>query len=87
MTQTTITAEVHETFDVHRHFAPQVALDLVASLNDVANTPCLIFAKVLGPQSELHSRGGADVMRQLASNSVDVLKRDDDSLLRRKINS
>ena len=29
MANTTIAAEIHQTFDVHRHFATQVALDCV----------------------------------------------------------
>ena len=35
MTQTTITTEIHQTFDIHCYFTAQITFNFVVALNDL----------------------------------------------------
>src|SRR6266852_3507468 len=87
MTQSPITTQVHQALDVHRHFASQVAFDLAGAFNHLANPFDLVLVQILGPGHQVDSRRRADVVSGFLSDPVNVLKRDDDPLLRRQVDS
>ena len=87
MPQSAETAEVHQALDVHRHFAPQIAFDLVSSFDHFANPARLVIGEILGSNRELNSSRCADVVRGFLPDAVDVLKRDHHPLLRGEIDA
>src|SRR5262249_36937260 len=60
---------------------------LVAAFDHLADPPSLLIGEIFGPHREIHPRLGEDVLGGLVSDSVDVLQRDDDPLLRREGNA
>lgn len=82
MAQPAVAPEVHEPLDVHGRVASQVAfndeitVDRFSDLQDLCIGQ-LVHAPLLG-DADL----GADVVRQLRPDAVDVLKGDNDALLR-----
>src|ERR1700690_4275340 len=49
MPQAAVAAEIHQTLDVHRHFAPQIALDPELAVNQLADTQNFIIAQLVHP--------------------------------------
>src|SRR5580698_4098298 len=49
MPQAAVAAKVHQTLDVHRHFAPQIALDPEFTVDQLADTQDLIVAQLVDP--------------------------------------
>src|SRR5690606_17849045 len=85
MAQPAITAEVHQPLDVQLHFAPQVALDHVVAVDDLADLQHFLigqlrYAAGLRNAHLLHNLpglGGPDAMN--------VLERDKDALVGRYV--
>src|SRR5207253_3078137 len=72
VTDAAIRPDVHEPLHVHRHLAPQVALDLQLALDDVAHTPRLVFRPRLDTLVRIDVRLRKDVLRRRPPDAVDV---------------
>ncbi|SIT55332.1 hypothetical protein BQ8794_210025 [Mesorhizobium prunaredense] len=87
MTQAAIAAEVHEPLDVHRHFAAQIALDLVVAVDRLADLQHFRVGQLvdaaLGRDADLVD----DLLGEALANAVNVLKRNDDALVGRNVDA
>src|SRR5262249_1501812 len=72
--QAAVAAEVHEPLDVHGDLAPEITLDLVVGLDDLADGAGLLLGEVLGPRGQVDPRLGHDVLGGLVADPVDVLE-------------
>jgi hypothetical protein len=50
MTQTAITTDVHQTFDVHLHTLSKVAFNLTLRFQNSTNATQLVFAQIPNPR-------------------------------------
>src|SRR5438105_8946282 len=85
VTKAAITAEIHQAFDVHRHFATQIAFDHIIVINRLADLDDFVFrqitdATVLGDPDLV-----ADVLGIGWADAVDIAQRDFDALVGRNI--
>src|SRR5690606_31997757 len=85
MAETAIAAEVHEALDVHRHFAAQVALDDIVTVDGLADLQDLRVGELIHPPLRRNTNLLADFLREFRTNAMNVLERDDNALLRRNI--
>src|SRR5262245_1436788 len=85
--QPAIAAEVHEALDVHRHLAPQIALDLVLGLEDIADAADLVLVEVVGPLVERDVSLLQDLARERLADPVDVSERDFHPLVAREVDA
>jgi hypothetical protein len=49
MTQSPITSEVHQPFDVHGDLCPEFTLDFIIIIDDFADIVDLLFRQIIGP--------------------------------------
>src|SRR5215475_9808030 len=56
MTQSTISADVHQTLDVHLDALAQIAFDLALGLEHGANPAQIVFTQILDPNINVHIR-------------------------------
>src|SRR5690349_18737049 len=87
MPQPAIAAEIHQPLDVELNFAPQVALDHVVAVDQLADVEHFLVGELrhapLGRQAQLlHDLSGL-----LLPDSMDVLQCDDDALVGRKVDT
>src|SRR2546430_5508496 len=80
VTKAAVTAEIHQAFDVHRHFATQIALDHIVVINCLADLDDFVLrqitdAAVLGDPDLV-----ADVLGIGWADAVGVAQRDFDAL-------
>src|SRR5205814_976782 len=61
--QAAVATEIHKALDVERDLAAQVAFDLVALLERLADPVDLVFGEVLGPLPGIELGRGADLLR------------------------
>src|SRR5213079_3025970 len=61
MSHAPVRADVHQAFDVLAHLAPQVALDLVAAVDDLAQAVDLILGQVARARVGRDVGGGQDL--------------------------
>ena len=47
MTNTTVTTDIHQTFDVERRFRTKITFDFVLSTDDFADFSCLVIRPIL----------------------------------------
>src|SRR5690606_15918459 len=87
MTQAAIAAEIHQPLDVHRHLAPQIALDHVVAVDRLADLQHLSVGELVHPPLWRNTDLLADLLRELGSDTVNILESDDDALLRRNVNA
>src|SRR3569833_2348966 len=87
LTQAAIAAEVHESLDVHRHFAAQVAFDHVLTVDQFANLQNLRVGQLRHPPFHRQVEAGHDVIGDLLADAMDILQRDNDALAGRKIDA
>src|SRR5439155_17942841 len=83
--QAAIAAEVHQALDVEAHLAAQVAFDLVALFERLADAVDLVFGEVLGPLGGIELRRGTDLLRGGLADPIEVLQRRLDLLLAGKV--
>src|SRR5262245_47144464 len=87
MAQAAVRAQIHQPLDVHRHFAAQVALDLVVAVDRLADLQDLGVGQLadapLGRDADLVH----DLLRESRADPVNVLKRDHDALVRRYVDA
>src|SRR5262249_52268672 len=85
--ESAVAAEVHEALDVLLNLSAQIAFDLVASLDDVADRLHVGFRELVHLAVLGDVRLLADLLRGRTTDSVDVRKRERDGLAAREIDS
>src|SRR4029450_4205894 len=87
VTQSAIAAEIHQPLDIELNFAPQIALDHVIAVDDLANLEYLGIRELrhapLGRQINL----AHDILGDLGPDAMDVLQRDHHALVGRQIDT
>jgi len=87
MAESAIAADVHQPFDVHRYFTPEIAFDSHLFVDDFANAVDLVIGQIA------HARIGTDIrslqqhLTGVESDPINVWQRCFDSLVARKIDS
>jgi len=87
MAQTPVAAKVHQTLDIHRHFAPQITLNLVVSIYGLADLQNFGVGKLIDTPFQWNANLVADLVGKPVADAVNVLQRDDDALIRRNVNA
>jgi hypothetical protein len=87
MPEAPIAAEVHQPLDVHRHFAPEVALDEMVMVDEIADLGDFGVRQLGGAALVRDVDLGADILRLGRPDAVNVLQRDDDALVGRDIDA
>src|SRR4029450_9068107 len=81
VTEAAIAAEIHQPLDIELNFAPQIALDHVIAVDDLANLEHLGIRELrhapLGRQINL----AHDILGNLGPDAMDVLQRDHHALV------
>src|SRR5690606_4320003 len=87
VTQTTITADIHQPLDVPRHLRPQHALDPVGRIDRPTEAIDLLVGELVHPPIRIDTRLVQNPLGRRASDSVDVRQSDRDALLTRQIDT
>src|SRR5215211_7625551 len=85
--QAAIAAKIHQAFDVHGHIAPQVALDHVVAVDDLADLQHFLVGELRDPSRLRNSHFGHDLIGLGGADAVDVLQRDHDALVGRNVDA
>jgi len=72
MTQAAIAANVHQSLDVHRDFAPEIALYPEFFVDDVAQPLDFIFGQVPNPCIRIYASSLKKLLAGVQANTVDV---------------
>jgi hypothetical protein len=72
MTKTAIAANVHQSLDVHRNFAPKIAFYTEFFVDDVAQPLDFIFRQVPNPCIRIYASSLEERLTSMQTNSVDV---------------
>jgi hypothetical protein len=87
VTYATVAADVHETLDVHLHFAPQRTFDLVIGRDDAPDALHFIIRQIVDLLIDIHSRLRQNCARCGVANAVDVGQTDLRTLLFGQVDS
>src|SRR3954471_8175606 len=87
MTKPAIAGEVHQTLDVHRRLAPQVALDHMVGVDRLADVEDFLVGQVLDPALARDPELGGDFPGLGAADAVNVGKGDLDPLVGRDVDA
>src|SRR4051812_18300296 len=87
MTKATIAGEVHQTLDVHRGLAAEVAFDLVVGVDRLAEVKHLLVGQILDAALGGDAELGGDLFRLGTADAVDIGKGDLDALVGRDIDA
>src|SRR5690606_33147628 len=87
VTQAAIAGQVHQTLDVHRRLATQVAFDSVVAVDGFADLQDLRVGQLVHAASRLDADLGRDLLGVRRANAVDVLKRDFNALVGRNVDA
>src|ERR1700675_329056 len=87
MTQPTIASEVHQTFDVHGGFAPQIALDHIVVVDHFADLQDLLVGELRHPPLVRNPRLGHDLPGLGRPDAVDILEPDEDPFVGWNVNT
>ena len=87
MAQAAVRADLDETLDVERDLAPQVAFDLVAAVDQLAQPVDLLLGEVPHPGVRVDVRLGQDLLAGRQTDPEDVGERDLDALLARNVDA
>ena len=85
MTQTAIAAKVHQTLDVHRVLAAQVAFNLVVAVDSFADLKDFSIRQLVHTTFSRDTDLLDDFLCELRSDPVNVAKRDYYALARRDV--
>jgi hypothetical protein len=80
MPEASVTAEVHQTLDVHRDLAAEITFDLEVLVDGFADPANLLLVEVFRLLVAGDPGLGADGLRALRTDSVDVLEGDEEVL-------
>jgi len=81
MAQPAIAAEVHQPLDVHRDFTPQVALDAVFAVDQLADPQHLVVRQLVHPALIGDGQPAADFGGLGRPDAIDVAQADGDALI------
>ena len=56
MAQATIAGDIHQPLDIQLNFPPQIALDAILAINDLANAPNLFLGQIAHPRARVDIR-------------------------------
>src|SRR5438477_13203245 len=87
MSDASVGADMHQALGVLAHLAPQVSLDLVAAVDDLAQAVDLVLGKVARAGVARDVGRGQDLARCRWTDAVDVGKRDLGALLARDVDA
>src|ERR1700737_237494 len=87
MADATVASEIHQPFDRLLHFAPQVALDLVLLVDDVADAGLLLGSQIVAVARGVDLAFGENLLRRAAADSIDIGQRDFHPLVMRQFDS
>src|SRR5262249_31092617 len=87
MTQTPVTAEVHQPLDVHGDLAPKIALDHIVAVDHLTNLTDLRFGELAHPPLRRNRDLLADLPGEGIANAVDISERYLDPLVGRDIHT
>src|SRR5262245_57299890 len=85
--QSAIAAEIHQPLDVELNFAPQIALDHVIAVDDLANLEHLGIGELRHTAFGRQINFAHDVLGHLRPDAMDVLQRDHHALVGRQIDA
>src|SRR5207237_1144573 len=85
--QAAVTADVHQTLDVHLRALAQIALDLALAFDDRADAPQLLLVQIAHARIGVHARRFEDRVRARAPDAVNVRQTDLDALVNREIDA
>jgi hypothetical protein len=87
MPQAAIRSDIHQSLDVHRHFAPEIALDAVFLVNDLAQAIDFIVSQVADACIRVDPGSLQQVLAGVKPNPVNVGQPDYYALLAREVNT
>src|SRR5271170_1982929 len=85
--ETPVAAEIHQPLDVHRDLAPQIALDVVVAIDQLADAQDLVVGQLVNPPGIRDADLGADLTSLGPADAEDVGEADLHALLRRDIHA
>src|SRR5215471_6344236 len=74
MTQPSVAAEVHQPLNIHRHLAPQVALDYVVAIDDFANLQHFLIGQLRYPAGFRDTNFLHDFIGLFRPDAMDILQ-------------
>jgi hypothetical protein len=81
VTQPPIASNIYHAPDVHLHSAPQITLNLILAVNNLAQRSDLRIRQVLDPRIVIYSGLAQNLIAQTAPNAIDVRQTDFYSLV------
>jgi hypothetical protein len=87
VTQAAVAAEIHQALDIHSNFATEVALDDVVAVDRLADLQHLGVRQLVDAALGRDANPLADLLGKLGPDAMDVLKRNQNALLRRDIHT
>ena len=87
MAHPAVRADLDQALDVERDLAPQVAFDLVAAIDQLAEPVDLLFGEVADPGVRVDVGLGEDLLRGRQADAEDVGEGDLDALLARDVDA
>jgi hypothetical protein len=87
MTQAAIAAKVHQTLDVDRHFAPQIALDHIVAVNRLTNLQDFRIRQLSDAALGWDHHLFTDFFGLFLADAMNILERDNHALIGRYINA
>jgi hypothetical protein len=76
MSQPSIAAQVHEPFNIHGHFSPQITLDFVIGVNSLPDPCDLVIGQFVRLGAEFHTRFGQDGLGTRAADTINISQGD-----------
>ncbi len=87
MTQAAVAGQVHQTLDVHRHFAAQVAFDRVIAVDGFTDLQHFGVSQLVDAAAVFDTDLLDDLFSVLGADAVDILERDDHALIGRYVDA
>src|SRR6516164_6500026 len=87
MAQTAITAEIHQSLDVHRYQPAQITLDRVFAIDQFANPQHLFISQFMHPPFRGDPDPAANLDRRRPADAVDISQADWYPLLIRDVDA
>src|SRR5687767_9461328 len=76
VTQAAIRPHIEMTLDIAGHIAPEIALDLVALVHDLANLDHIVVAQIIGLEIQRNTGLTENLPRRAAPDAVNIGQRD-----------
>ena len=87
MTQTAVAAQIHQALDVHRNFTAQITFNMVIAIDCFTNLQDFRIGQLIDATLCRDADLLDDFLRKLLTNPVNVLKRDNNALVRRDVDA